>query len=125
MSRFINASQPDIKQHDKDTPYILTPSEALGVYTNTDVEASGWEDDDAALREKRAEAMRWEDSALKKFIEKNQLARWASSAYEVADREVRIELDVATANGANGSASAQVNGQGNGHVVQSIEGAEE
>ncbi|KAK7746462.1 hypothetical protein SLS53_002421 [Cytospora paraplurivora] len=117
--------QYHIKQHDKDTPYILTPAEALGVYTDTDIEASGWEDDDPALQEKRADAMRWEDSALKKFVEKNQLARWASSAYEVADREVRIELDVATANGANGSALTQVNGQGNGHVVQSIEGAEE
>ncbi|KUI56706.1 hypothetical protein VP1G_03982 [Cytospora mali] len=117
--------QHHIKQHDKETPYILTPAEALGVYTDPDVEILGWEDDDPTLQEKRAEAMRWEDASLKKFVDKNQLVRWAGAAYEVADREVRIELDVATANGANGSALMKVNGQANGHVVESVEGVEE
>lgn len=97
----------------------------MGVYTSADVEGFGWEDDNPALQEKRADAMRWEDATLKKFDDKNQLARWASSAYEIADRELRIELDLATANGANGSALVKVNGQGNGHVVKSIEGAGE
>jgi hypothetical protein len=97
----------------------------MGVYTDADVKALGWEDDNPTLQEKRADAMRWEDATLKKFDDKNQLSRWASAAYEVADRELRIELDVATANGANGSVLMKVNGQGNGHVVKSIEGAEE
>lgn len=101
----------------------------MGVYTDIDVKALGWEDDNPTLHEKRADAMRWEDATLKKFDDKNQLSRWASAAYEVADRELRIELDVATANGANGSAlmkvNGQGNGQGNGHVVKSIEDAEE
>lgn len=95
------------------------------MYTDTDVEVLGWDDDDPAMHEKRAEAMRWEDATLKKFEDKNQLARWASAAYEVADREVRIELDVATTNGANGSALTKVNGTSNGHVVEGIDGAEE
>lgn len=97
----------------------------MGVYTETGVEVFGCEDDNPTLQEKRADAMRWEDATLKKFGDKNQLARWASSAYEVADRELRIELDVATANGANGSVLVKANGNGNGHVVRSIEGAEE
>lgn len=80
--------------------------------------------EDPVLIEKRAEAMRWEDAALKKFIDKNQLARWAQAAYEAADRDVRQLTDKATANGANGNSAVNVNGNGsaNGHLIQSIEG---
>lgn len=67
--------------------------------------------------------MRWEDTQLKKYVEKNQLSRWAKAAWESAKREVMDELDVVTANGANGGpvAPVKLNGQGNGHVVQSVE----
>ena len=67
--------------------------------------------------------MRWEDAQLRKYVEKNQLSRWAKAAWESAKREIMDELDVATANGANGGpvALVKVNGQGNGHVVQSVE----
>lgn len=67
--------------------------------------------------------MRTEDLQLKKYVEKNQLSRWAKAAWESAKREVMDELDVVTANGANGGpvAPVKVNGQGNGHVVQSVE----
>lgn len=71
--------------------------------------------------------MRWEDTQLRKYLEKNQLSRWAKAAWESAKREVMEELDVATASGANGGlvTSAKVNGQGNGHVVQSVEADDE
>lgn len=67
--------------------------------------------------------MRWEDTQLRKYVEKNQLSRWATAAWESAKREVMEDLDVATANGANGGrvALVNVNGLGNGHVLESVE----
>lgn len=113
-----------MNRHDNEYTYILTPVEAQGVFTDPAEERFGSSSDDPALIEKRAEAMRWEDTTLKKFIDKNQLGRWAAAAYEAADRAARFQTDKATANGANGSA-VNGNGTANGHVVQSIEGDEE
>lgn len=116
-----------LKQGDKDTEYILSPDICQGVYTDTSVEVIRWDEDDPSLLEKRAEGMRWEDTQLRKYLEKNQLSRWAKAAWESAKREVTEELDVATASGANGGpvAPVKVNGQGNGHVVQSVEADDE
>jgi hypothetical protein len=71
--------------------------------------------------------MRWEDTQLRKYIEKNQLSRWAKAAWEAAKREVTEELDIVTASGANGGpvVPVKVNGQGNGHVVESVEADED
>lgn len=111
----------DMSTADNEYSYILTPDDAQGVFTNPAEERFGKESDDPALVEKRAEAMRWEDVALKKFIDKNQLARWAAAAYEAADRTVRFhKAGAADANGANGSL-VNGNGTANGHVVQSVE----
>lgn len=112
-----------LKQGDKEIDYILSPEACQGVYTDPSVEVLRWDDDDSSQLEKRADAMRWEDLQLRKYVEKNQLSRWAKAAWESAKREVMDELDVATANGANGGpvAPVKVNGQGNGHVVQSVE----
>lgn len=103
--------------------YIVHPDEALGVFTDPTEEPFGFEGEDDALLEKRAEAMRWEDAALRKFIDKNQLARWAVAAYEAADREVRFQKkDGAISNGfpkTNGNGNG--NDSANGHVVESIE----
>lgn len=111
----------DISKADEEYNYILTPDDAQGIFTDAAEERFGTESDDPALVEKRAEAMRWEDAALKKFTDKNQLARWAAAAYEAADRTVRFhKTDVADVNGVNGSL-ANGNGSANGHVIQSVE----
>lgn len=91
---------------------------------NSAEEPFGLPSDDPALLDKRAEAMRWEDAALKKFMDKNQLDKWAANAYEAADRDIRHQTDKATANGANGSnvvVTANGNGSANGHIVPSVE----
>lgn len=113
-----------MNRHDEEYTCILTPAEAQGVFIDPAKEPFGSSSDEAALIDKRAEAMRWEDTALKKFIEKNQLGKWAHDAYEAADRAIRSQTDKATANGANGSAmNVNGNGSANGHlVVPSIEG---
>ncbi|KAF3760718.1 hypothetical protein M406DRAFT_108218 [Cryphonectria parasitica EP155] len=112
---------------DRDHIYITSPEEAQGVFTEASEERFGSENDDPALLEKRAEAMRWEDTALKKFAEKNQLVKWASAAYEAADRAVRFHKVDAVANGTNGANGNLANGNdvANGHVVDSIEEDEE
>lgn len=121
VSDFANSPTADMNAVDNEYKYILTPDDAQGVFTDPAEECFGKESDDPALVEKRAEAMRWEDAALKKFIDKNQLARWAAAAYEAADRTVRFhKADAAGANGANGSL-VNGNGSANGHVVQSVE----
>lgn len=115
-----------MNRHDNEYNYILTPAEAQGVFTDSAEEPFGSPSDDRALIDKRAEAMRWEDTALKKFVDKNQLGNWANSAYDAANRAVRYQTDKATANGANGSAvNMNGNGSANGHLVPSIEGDEE
>lgn len=109
-------------RHDKEFECIVPPSEAQGVYIHPKEEYFNLGSDDPALIEKRTDAMRWEDAALKKFMDKNQLDKWAQDAYQAADREVRRQTDKATANGANGSAiNLNGNGSANGHVIQSVE----
>lgn len=106
---------------DKETTYIVPPGDAQGVFTNAVEERFGTESDDPALAEKRAEVMRWEDTTLKKYMEKNQLERWAEAAYEAADRTVRFhKTEAADVNGVNGSLT-NGNGTANGHVIQSVE----
>lgn len=108
-------------------PYILTPAETLNIFTDANEEPFGSEGDDQTLLEKRAEVMRWEDAALKKFIDKNQLGRWAQAAVEHADRTVRFHGDGNAA--VNGSSFTNGNGHGppeaNGHVVDSVEQEDE
>lgn len=100
-------------------PYILTPAEVLNVFTDASEEPFGSEGDDPTLLEKRSEFMRWEDAALKKYIDKNQLGRWAQAAVEHADRTVRFH--------GNGAAAVNGNGftNGNGHIVHSVEDEDE
>lgn len=102
--------------------FILTPDEALEVFTNPEEERFGGAKDAPVLLEKRAEVMRWEDAALKKHIEKHQLARWAQAAVEHADRTVRFNGDAVT-NG-NGSANGKSK-QTNGHALASVEGEDD
>lgn len=88
------------------------------MFTNSQEEPFGSEADGPTVLEKRAEVMRWEDTALKKYIDKNQLTRWGQAALEHADRTVRFNGEAA----ANGFA----NGHGaNGHVLNSVEDGEE
>jgi len=100
---------------------ILTPSEALLVFTDPNEERFGAESDDPTVLERRAEVMNWEDGVLKKYIDKSQLTRWAQAVIEQADRALRFERGAVNGNGfANG------NGKGsNGHVVDSVENGED
>lgn len=109
----------DTNVADDQNSYILHPDQALGVFTDAAEEPFGVEGEDDALLEKRAEAMRWEDAKLKKFIDKNQLMRWAEAACVAADYDVRFQGK----EGVNGLAKANgnSNGSANGHAVQSIE----
>ncbi|CAN8106040.1 unnamed protein product [Discula destructiva] len=116
MTYYLNLKDVGAKH---ESSYILTPDEALNVFTSPQEEPFGTEGDAPTLLEKRAEAMRWEDATLKKFIDKNQLTRWAQAAVEHADRTVRFSGDA----GANGNGFVNGNGKkANGHVLNSIEG---
>lgn len=121
-----NAPQTDLNltdTHDASSePYILTPAEALNVFTDANDEPFGSEGDDPALLEKRAEVMRWEDAILQKFMDKNQLGRWAQAAVEHADRTVRFRHDGNAAVNGNSFTSAKGNGApiSNGHAVDSV-----
>lgn len=96
---------------------IITPNEALHVFTDPDVERFGADTDKTVIDERRAEVMSWEDGVLKKYIDKNQLTRWAQAVVEQADRAVRFDR-----NAANGNGFVNGNGKGpNGHVVDSLE----
>lgn len=124
VSGLTNMPVVDMNAADNQYNYIRTPDEAQGVFTDPTTERFGTEGDDPSLLDKRAEAMRWEDTALKKFIDKNQLARWAAAAYEAADRTVRFhKVNAPGTNGVNGSLM-NGNGSVNGHLVDSIEGDE-
>lgn len=107
-------------------PYILTPAEVLNVFTDANEEPFGSKGDDPTLLEKRAEFMRWEDASLKKYIDKNQLGRWAQAAVEHADRTVRFHGDGAAVNG-NGFANGNGNKSqaANGHIFNNVEDEDE
>lgn len=126
-----NTPIPDLNLSDTQEvgsePYILTPAEALNVFTDASEEPFGSKDDDPTLLEKRAEFMRWEDASLKKYIDKNQLGRWAQAAVEHADRTVRFHGDGDAAVNGNGFTKGNGNGSAatNGHVVNSGEQEDE
>ncbi|PSR97698.1 Nup133 N terminal like-domain-containing protein [Coniella lustricola] len=124
QSRANHSAVPDMSAMSKDHSHIVTPQEAQGVFTNAPEEWFGSESDDPALLEKRAEAMRWEDASLVKFIDRNQLIKWAGSALEAADRTVRFSKTDASTNGANGKLTNGHNAA-NGHAVKSSNDEEE
>lgn len=117
------AAALDLNATDRDYSYIMTPQEVQGVFTAASTERFGSASDGPALLERRAEVMRWEDAALKKFVEKNQLVKWAAAAYEAADRAVRFHKSDGGADVANGANGSLMNGNGsaNGHVVEKEE----
>lgn len=131
LRRLTNAPITDLNLTDtheaSKEPYILTPAEALHVFTDANEEPFGSDGDDPTLLEKRAEVMRWEDAALKKYIDKNQLGRWAQAAVEHADRTVRFHGDSEAAVNGNGFANGKGNRPeaANGHVVNSVEREDE
>lgn len=120
LCKFADTLSPDLNAADDQHDYILTPDEALGVFTDANEEPFGNEENEPSLLEKRADAMRWEDTTLKKSLEKHQLGRWAAAAFEAADRNLRFHDD--GANGVNGNyANGSANGSANGHALHNSE----
>ncbi|KAI1327287.1 Non-repetitive/WGA-negative nucleoporin C-terminal-domain-containing protein [Xylariaceae sp. FL0255] len=72
----------------------LSPSEALGVYTETvDRRFTSME---KSYREKILEVMRWEDANLRKHIEKHRLNEWAKETRKLAEHAIDQQTDAAT-----------------------------
>ncbi|KAJ1326581.1 Nucleoporin NUP133 [Microdochium nivale] len=81
----------------------ITPSDALGVYTET--LDRRWEKADKGAREKVLEVMRWEDSNLRKHTEKHRVDQWVTETRRYAEDAVDAQFDAQTAaGGAAGSA---------------------
>ncbi|KAH7026113.1 Nup133 N terminal like-domain-containing protein [Microdochium trichocladiopsis] len=84
-------------QGDGVTYHRVSPSEALGVYTET--LDRRWEKADKGARDKVLEAMRWEDSILRKHVEKHRLDQWAQETRKYAEDAVDSQYDRQTAIG--------------------------
>ncbi|KAI0802720.1 Non-repetitive/WGA-negative nucleoporin C-terminal-domain-containing protein [Xylaria sp. FL0064] len=72
----------------------LSPSQSLGVYTQTlDRRFANME---KGYREKMLEAMRWEDANLRKHIEQHRLEEWTKEAQKLAEQAVDQQYDDVT-----------------------------
>ncbi|KAL8357504.1 hypothetical protein RB598_002352 [Gaeumannomyces tritici] len=90
---------------------LVTPSEALGVYTESlDNRFDGMDD---SLKRKLLDAMNAEDAELSKYIMTSRMDHWYQTAFDESRRMVQEDLDRRTEEGAalaNGSARSRGNG---------------
>jgi nuclear pore complex protein Nup133 len=73
----------------------MQPHHALGAFS--DHLDRRFRNFDADFQAKLKDAMKWEDKVLSQYIERNRVAMWLDTILDAARRDVRAELDEATA----------------------------
>lgn len=74
---------------------VIKPSEALGVYTDSDEAATAarFANMENTFRERLLDAMRYEDSLLRRYIDKSRLEEWCRAAVEGAEKACQTEVE--------------------------------